>query len=80
MIGPVASFVGRENIAFYKIGKPTTERRRSWQKVSLPLRNTLHTLSIYAKWRLNGKFSMLLRRSRSEDMQSYLAEYPEQVR
>jgi lipopolysaccharide biosynthesis glycosyltransferase len=79
MIGPVASFVGRENIAYYK--KANQELKDAGLgKVSLPLRNTLDTLGIYAKWRLNGKFSKLLRRSRSEYLQAYLAEYPEQVR
>jgi lipopolysaccharide biosynthesis glycosyltransferase len=79
MIGSVASFVGRENIAYYKIANQQLQNA-GLGRISLPIRNTLHTLWIYAKWRLTGKFSMLLRRSRSEDMQSYLAEYPEQVR
>jgi hypothetical protein len=79
MIGSVASFVGRENIAYYKIANQQLQDA-GLGRISLPIRNTLHTLWIYAKWRLTGKFSMLLRRSRSEDMQSYLAEYPEQVR
>ncbi|MGB7206926.1 MAG: hypothetical protein WBD37_15755, partial [Anderseniella sp.] len=49
-------------------------------KISSPLRNTLYTLSIYAKWRLNGKFSILLGRSDSAHLRAYLADHPELIR
>lgn len=79
MIGSVANFVGRENISYYQLlGKEL--QASGLGKISSPLPNTLRTLSIYAKWRLTGKFSKLLERSHSEHLRAYLADHPELIR
>ncbi len=79
LIGSVARFAGREHICYYKkAGKDLQDAGLG--KISSPLRNTLHILSIYAKWRLTGKFSKLLERSHSEHLQAYLVDHPELIR
>lgn len=74
----IAGFVGRQNIDYYKAAM--AELKAARLDPGNGLRNTLYQLSIYAKWRLNGKLQQVLSRSQSDHLKTHASDHPQLMR
>ncbi len=71
----IAAFVGQHNIDYYDaaMGELRSVHLASGRK----LWDTFYYLSIYAKWRINGKLQEVLSRPQSEHLKTHVSQHPQ---